>query len=111
MLQRMREWCAGRTTAAALDALERAGVPAGAVQTPQQALDDPQAAAIGIYTEVAYPGLPQPARVVDLPVRLSRTPGGIRSRPPMIGEHTEEVLAEIGFDAAAIADLRRREIV
>jgi crotonobetainyl-CoA:carnitine CoA-transferase CaiB-like acyl-CoA transferase len=57
-----------------------------------------------------YPGLPRPAKVVDLPVRLSRTPGGIRQRPA-VGEHTDEILAELGFDAAAIADLKRRAVV
>jgi len=111
ILARMREWCAERTTADALSALEVAGVPAGAVQTPQGALDDPQAAALGIFTEVEYPGMPRPAKVVDLPVRLSRTPGGIRQRPPTVGEHTDEILAELGFDAAAISDLKRRAVV
>ena len=111
ILARMRQWCAERTTEDALTALEAAGVPAGAVQTPQGALDDPQAAALGIFTEVSYPGMPRPAKVVDLPVRLSRTPGGIRQRPPTVGEHTDEILAELGFDAAAIADLKRRAVV
>jgi hypothetical protein len=111
ILAHMQAWCAQRSTADALDELEQAGVPAGAVQTPQQALDDPQAAELGLFTEVNYPGLSRPAKVVDLPVRLSRTPGGIRQRPPTVGEHTDEILAEIGYDAAAIADLRQREVV
>jgi crotonobetainyl-CoA:carnitine CoA-transferase CaiB-like acyl-CoA transferase len=111
ILARMRQWCAERTTEEALNALEAAGVPAGAVQTPQGALDDPQAAALGIFTEVTYPGMPRPAKVVDLPVRLSRTPGGIRHRPPTVGEHTDEILAELGFDATAIAELKRRAVV
>jgi len=46
-----------------------------------------------------------------LPVRLTRTPGGIRQRPPTIGEHTTEILTELGYDAAAIADLRARAVV
>ena len=70
-----------------------------------------QAAALGIYTEVDYPGLAQRARVVDLPVRLSRTPGGIRHRPPTIGEHTDEVLAEFGFNTSEIAALRQAKAV
>ncbi len=111
ILARMRQWCVERTTEEALNALEAAGVPAGAVQTPQGALDDPQAAALGIITEVTFPGMPRPAKVVDLPVRLSRTPGGIRHRPPTVGEHTDEILAELGFDATAIAELKRRAVV
>ncbi len=111
ILARMRDWCAQRTTAEALVALEAAGLAAGAVHSPQEALDDPQAAALGLYTRVDYPGLPRPAQVVDLPVRLTRTPGGIRQRPPTIGEHTTEILTELGYDAAAIADLRARAVV
>lgn len=111
ILERMRDWCAQRSTTEALAELERAGVPAGAVQTPQQALDDPQAAALGLYTAVDYPGLPRPAQVVDLPVRFSAMPAGIRTRPPTIGEHTDAILQELGYDAAAIAGLRSRNVV
>jgi crotonobetainyl-CoA:carnitine CoA-transferase CaiB-like acyl-CoA transferase len=111
ILERMRAWCAERTTAEALEALEAAGVPAGAVQSPQQALDDPQAAVLGLYTAVDYPGLPKPAQVVDLPLQFSGMSAGISRRPPLTGEHTDEILAELGYDRAAISGLRERAIV
>jgi crotonobetainyl-CoA:carnitine CoA-transferase CaiB-like acyl-CoA transferase len=111
ILERMRAWCTERTTAEALEALEAAGVPAGAVQSPQQALDDPQAAVLGLYTAVDYPGLPKPAQVVDLPLQFSGMTAGITRRPPLTGEHTDEILAELGYDAAAISGLRERAIV
>ena len=111
ILARMRDWCATRTTTQALEELERAGLPAGPVYTPQQALDDPQVAAMGMLKAVDYPGLPRPARVADIPVRLSATPGGIRSRPPLLGEHTEEILRSIGYSAAEIEGLRVRQVV
>jgi crotonobetainyl-CoA:carnitine CoA-transferase CaiB-like acyl-CoA transferase len=60
---------------------------------------------------VDYPGLPRPAPVADMPVRLSETPGGIRHRAPVLGEHTEEVLAEIGYDDEAVAGLREGGVV
>ncbi len=108
----MRAWCAERSTAQALEELERAGLPAGPVFTPQQALDDPQVAAMGFLKMVAdYPGLARPAPVADLPVRLSRTPGGIASGPPQLGEHTDEILAQLGYSAAQIASLRADGIV
>lgn len=111
ILARMREWCAERTTAGAIAELEAVGLPAGPVYTPQQALDDPQVAAMGFLRHVDYPGLPRPAPVPDLPVRLSDTPGGIRTRPPQLGEHTDEVLATLGYTREEIAGLRARGIV
>lgn len=111
ILARTREWCAERTTDAAIRELDAAGVPAGPVQTLQQALDDPQVLAMGFLRSVDFPGLPQPAMVADLPVRLSGTPGGIRERPPRLGEHTDTILGDLGYDASAIRALRAAGVV
>jgi crotonobetainyl-CoA:carnitine CoA-transferase CaiB-like acyl-CoA transferase len=112
ILARMREWCAGRTTAEAIGALDAAGLPAGRVNTLQEALDDPQVAAMEFMELVRdFPGLPRAAHVPDLPVRLSASGGGIERRPPMLGEHTDELLAELGYDAQQVADLRAAGVV
>ena len=108
---RMAEWCAGRTTGEALEALDKARIPAGPVLTPQQALDDPHIVARKFFKEIPYPGMERPLPVADTPVDLSGTPGGIRHRAPTLGEHTEQILAELGYDAAAIADLREKRVV
>lgn len=104
-------WCAERTTAEALLALEQARVPAGPVLSPQQAHDDPHVQAMGILNPVDYPGLPKAAPVVGTPVLLSETPGRITRRPPTLGEHTDEVMTEIGYSPEDIAALRARRVI
>lgn len=112
ILARMREWCAGRTTAEALAELDAAGLPAGPVQTLQQALDQPQVAVMKLLREVAdFPGLPRPVPVPDLPLNLSVSGGGITQRPPLLGEHTDAVLGSLGYGADEIAALRAAQVI
>jgi crotonobetainyl-CoA:carnitine CoA-transferase CaiB-like acyl-CoA transferase len=61
--------------------------------------------------DVDYPGLPNPAPTARAAVRLSETPGEIVTRPPTLGEHTDRVLADIGYDVEAIAALRRTGVI
>jgi crotonobetainyl-CoA:carnitine CoA-transferase CaiB-like acyl-CoA transferase len=109
--ERMSRWCAERTTAEALEILGAAKLPAGPVLKPQQTLDDPHIKAMGFFQETAFPGAPRPAPLAKVPVWLSETPGSIRHRAPMLGEHTDRILAELGYDAKAIAALRERRVV
>jgi crotonobetainyl-CoA:carnitine CoA-transferase CaiB-like acyl-CoA transferase len=109
--ERMGRWCEMRTTEECLAELDAARIPAGPVYSPQQALDHEHVRAMNFMLPVDYPGLPRPAPVADTPVRLSATPGGIRHRAPVLGEHTEEVLGEVGYDGTAIAALRAAGVV
>ena len=109
--ERMGRWCAERTNEEAIRALGEAKIPCGPVLSPQQALDHPQTAALGFYQPVDYPGLPKPAPISAVPLRMTVTQGGIRHRAPTLGEHTDEILAELGYDAAAIAALRAAKAV
>jgi len=108
---RMAAWCGDRTTADALAALERAGIPGAAVLTPQEVLDDPQVQATGVFEAVEFPGLRHPAPVPRAPVWLSETPGTIRRRAPLLGEHTDAILTELGYGTDAIAELHRKGVV
>jgi crotonobetainyl-CoA:carnitine CoA-transferase CaiB-like acyl-CoA transferase len=94
--ERMAAWCADRTTAEALSALEQAAIPGAAVLTPQQVLDDPQVQATGVLDPVDYPGLSSPAPVARIPVWLSATAPVARGRAPLVGEHTDAILAQLG---------------
>ena len=109
--ERMSRWCADRTTAEALEVLGAAKIPAGPVLRPQETLDDPQVNAMGFFQPIEFPGAPRPAPVAKVPVRLSGTPGAIRRRAPLLGEHTDEILAELGYDEAAVAALREKGTV
>lgn len=109
--ERMAQWCAERTSAEAIAELEAARIPAGPVYSPAQALEDPHIRAAELLQRMDYPGLAAPAPVADTPVRLSRTPGGIERRAPLLGEHTDAILGELGYGVAEIAELRAKRVV
>ena len=109
--KRMSEWTAERTTAEALEALEAAKIPAAPLYSPQQALDDPHIRAAGLLQDREYPGLPRPAPLAPAPVELSETPGRFRQRAPTLGEHTDSILAELGYGAEEILSLRATGVI
>ncbi len=93
-----------------LAALDAAEVPSGPVNSVVEAFAQAQAQARGMEQVVEHPRLGA-VRQVGLPYKLSETPASIRTAPPLLGEHTDEILTELGYDAAARADLHARDIV
>ena len=89
----------------ALENLRAAGVPAGRVRTVPEALADPQTLARGMVVDLPHPVIPD-FRTIGTPVKLSDTPGVPRTAPPALGEHTERVLAELGYGPEQFARLR-----
>lgn len=109
--ERMRRWCVTRSTDEAVQTLGAAKIPCGPVLSAQQALDHPQVQALGLLQPLDFPGLPRPAPVARVPLSLSVSEGGIRHRAPTLGEHTDAILAELGYGEADIAGLHARQVV
>jgi crotonobetainyl-CoA:carnitine CoA-transferase CaiB-like acyl-CoA transferase len=107
----MQDWCADKTKADVLGLLESAKLPAAPMHSTQDVLDDPHVRAMGFLKPVAFPGASCDVPIVETPFRLSKTPGTIRRRAPLLGEHTDDVLTEIGYSTTQIASLRERAIV
>lgn len=107
----MNTWLASRTTAQAIAELESARIPAGPVLDPGQVLADPQVRARRLLQEVEFPGAPAPIPLASPAVSLSATPPQIRHRAPMLGEHTGEILQELGYSADEISNLRKAQAV
>jgi crotonobetainyl-CoA:carnitine CoA-transferase CaiB-like acyl-CoA transferase len=92
-------------------ALTAAGVPCGSVRDLHEVFTDPQLAAREMVAEVEHASIGA-LRVLGVPIKLSDTPGEVRTAPPTIGQHTDAVLTrDLGLDAAAIARLRSDGVV
>lgn len=109
--QRMSRWCAEHSIEQAIAILDEARIPSGPIYSPQQALDDPHIQAMQFMKPVDYPGVATPAPVADTPVRFSETEAGIRHRAPTLGEHTDRIMAELGYGADEIAALREKRVI
>ena len=109
---KLTAWCAVRAKHEVQRLLQAAGVPAAAVQKPEERIDhDPATAEFGLWP-VAHHGKMGDVRVDGLPVRFSETPWSIERGAPCVGEHTEQVLASLlGMSAAEVAELRQQGVV
>jgi crotonobetainyl-CoA:carnitine CoA-transferase CaiB-like acyl-CoA transferase len=107
----MSDWCAGRTLEQALAELEKARIPAGPVLSPRQVLESDLVSTTGAITWMTYPGTPQKIPIAPPPVELSHTPPQLQSRAPLAGEHTLEILEEVGYQSADIQRLEALGII
>lgn len=103
---------AERTTGEWMAALTKAEVPCAPVNTVGEALASPQVAARDMVRQVPHPGGPGTITLVGNPVKLAGHEAAPIGPPPLLGQHTDEVLRDLlGYDGAAIADMRRAGVV
>ncbi|RDK10759.1 CaiB/BaiF CoA transferase family protein [Cupriavidus lacunae] len=103
-------WTRTQTVESALAVLRDAQVPSGRIYTVKDIAEDPHYRARGVIESVTSAG----GLTVEVPgvvPKLSASPGAIHDRAPALGEHTDAVLKQAGFDDAAIADLRARKVI
>jgi crotonobetainyl-CoA:carnitine CoA-transferase CaiB-like acyl-CoA transferase len=94
-----------------IERLNAAGVPCGSVRNLQELFDDPQVDAREMIAGIEHATIGS-LRVLGVPVKLSDTPGAVRTPPPLLGQHTRDVLqGDLGLDAAAIDTLRAQHVI
>ena len=104
-------WSSRFASAQIVDELNRRGVPCATVNDVGQVVESPQTAARGLVADMSVPGLGDVKTLGVLP-RLSHTPGSIRLPPPELGQHNEEVYAELlGLSAEEVGALRREGVI
>ncbi len=94
-----------RDTVAWVDLLNEAGVPSGPIYSIDQAFADPQVQHLGIAEKFGH------TAYLGQPVTLSRTPSHVVAHPPALGEHTADVLRELGYSSESIEQLKSQGIV
>jgi len=99
-----------KTSAEWVDILNKAGVPCGPILDVKQMFEDEQIKHLKLAVEIEHPRLGK-QQVQNLPVTLSRTPGKVVSASPELGEHTDQVLGELGYSKADIEELKREKAI
>jgi len=99
-----------RTSADWLSQFEKAGLPAGPIYNMKEVLENEQTRARNMLTEVPHQTLGN-TKTLGAPVKFSHTPAEVRRGAPVLGQHSREILAEIGFSAEEIANMERDKVV
>jgi crotonobetainyl-CoA:carnitine CoA-transferase CaiB-like acyl-CoA transferase len=108
---RMQQWTKTRTTVEVVEALDTARIPCGEVLTPQEALDHPQVQAMGYLEDLTYPGVEGTYPLPRIPIEFSKIERSKPRRPPLLSEHTADILIELGFSNDEITSFREQRMI
>jgi crotonobetainyl-CoA:carnitine CoA-transferase CaiB-like acyl-CoA transferase len=98
------------TTEEVLELFDKQGLPASRVRNMEDIFDDPQVQARNMHQSVDHPTAGE-VEMPGSPMHFSRTPSSIRQHPPLLGEHTNELLEEFGYSAAEIKQLDEDDVI
>ena len=99
-----------RTVAEWVEVIERAGVPCGPINRVDDVVNNPQVQARNMIAQLSHPNVPD-LKIPNSPLKLAETPPDLRRPPPLLGQHNEEILAELGYETEAIAELQRKGVI
>lgn len=108
---RVSEWCEVRSTEEVLEVMNAGGVPCGPVLGIPDVINHEQVQAMGLFQDFPVPNVAKPVPVVDFPVSMSESDVGHKKRAPLIGEHSEEILTELGLSLDEITELREQAVI
>ena len=90
--------------------IEQAGVPCGPINKISDVVSDEQVLARNMVVDIPHPNVPD-LRVPNSPLKLTETPPNVRLAPPLLGQHNEDILVEMGYDMNKIASLREKGVI
>ncbi|RKO65497.1 CaiB/BaiF CoA transferase family protein [Desulfofundulus salinus] len=106
----MTDYTRTKTSAEILAKLKEAGVPSGPIYNIAEVLSHPQVVHLGMIQEVPHPTIGT-MKVLGIPIIMSETPGSVRMAPPLLGQHTVEVLSGLGYSEEDINELKEKGII
>ncbi|MHB8077395.1 MAG: CaiB/BaiF CoA transferase family protein [Desulfosporosinus fructosivorans] len=106
----MTVYSKSKTTKEITDKLRAAGVPGGPINDISQVLAEPQIKEREMIVEVEHPTIGM-LKMLGIPIKLSETPGSVRIAPPLLGQHTSEVLDHLGYSAEDIVHLKEKGVI